>query len=498
MSNCSRVELGPIFTSQLTKLTTVTFLNIEELKLQGKALDFYRSTNVLILNVNNLHAGTAKDSIGQNIKNLIIMNSTVTRLKPDHINTKFSPDVLVLLNSKIIAGKVLVKSQQGYVFDVSYKMKLLSVENCTINTTVGAYFIKARSTEVRIKNNDLNLPEAFEPCFDIKGDNITFSRNTINAKTDRTVTLNTTQHLLMENNTFENENSDILQLSFPREGLQSIRLLQSNLNRPKESFIQTKVRELEVKDCYFKFDNEKVFVVEAETFLFSNNHLSKLDTDALEITATEVIKVTGNTFEHCQERVFVDIVPEESTTEVYFDNNTFIQFEDGFLKLPAALEENPSHLHITHTSLLKQCTCLLVHDILTSSTDLQHSMLPRTNLARLHTNDSRRHEELEQLVEQETWCIEPVSGQLTNFPAYLALAPHCTPSLRAPNTPNQPLSAKAQKEGEDSDVLDVEMILIVSLTVGTLLVAIIIAICLFSAIRAKSLNREMRERACSK
>ena len=92
-----------------------------------------------------------------------------------------------------------------------------------------------------------------------------------------------------------------------------------------------------VEECLLKFDNEKAFVVKSENFEFVNNVLEKIDTDAIEVEASRTIRIVGNSFEHAQEKVFVDICPTSETTSVEFLDNTFHQFEDGFLKLSSSL-----------------------------------------------------------------------------------------------------------------------------------------------------------------
>ena len=150
---------------------------------------------------------------------------------------------------------------------------------------------------------------------------------------------------------FKKENSDILDLEFPSEGLERIHLVRSNLSRPKEYFIEAKVRTMLVEECFLKFDNEKAFVVKSEHFEFVNNVLEKMDTDAIEVEASQTIRIVGNSFDHAQEKVFVDILPTLETTSVEFANNTFHQFEDGFLKLPRNLWSNVGRFQLSNLIL---------------------------------------------------------------------------------------------------------------------------------------------------
>ena len=142
-----------------------------------------------------------------------------------------------------------------------------------------------------------------------------------------------------------------MHLEFPPAGLDRIHLTRSNLSRPKEYFIHAKVRTMLVEECLLKFDNEKAFVVESEHFDFLNNELEKIDTDAIEVKASRTIRIVGNIFDHAQEKVFVDILPTFETTLVEFVNNTFHQFEDGFLKLPTSLSSSFGKLHFSNLVL---------------------------------------------------------------------------------------------------------------------------------------------------
>ena len=146
-----------------------------------------------------------------------------------------------------------------------------------------------------------------------------------------------------------------------------------------------------VAECLLKFDNEKAFVVESEHFDFLNNALEKIDTDAIEVKASRTIRIVGNIFDHAQEKVFVDILPTLETTLV-FVNNTFHQFEDGFLKLSTGFFSGFGKLHLSnlvlqvrynannveilcsHTFLYQRpCSCVLGHDIITTDDDTIHS-----------------------------------------------------------------------------------------------------------------------------
>ena len=142
-----------------------------------------------------------------------------------------------------------------------------------------------------------------------------------------------------------------MHLEFPPAGLDRIHLPRSNLSRPKEYFIHAKVRTMLVEQCLLKFDNEKAFVVESEHFDFLNNRLEKIDTDAIEVKASRTIRIVGNIFDHAQEKVFVDILPTFETTLLEFINNTFHQFEDGFLKLPTGFFSGIGKLHLSNLVL---------------------------------------------------------------------------------------------------------------------------------------------------
>ena len=71
----------------------------------------------------------------------------------------------------------------------------------------------------------------------------------------------------------------------------------------------------------------------------------------VEVKGSRTIRIVGNIFDHAQEKVFVDILPTFETTLVEFVNNTFHQFEDGFLKLPTSLSSSFGKLHFSNLVL---------------------------------------------------------------------------------------------------------------------------------------------------
>ena len=115
-------------------------------------------------------------------------------------------------------------------------------------------------------------------------------------------------------------------------------------------------------------DNENLFNINAETVIFKDNDVHAVVTEAININVADHADVVENYFEHLQRESFYFIQPTSNMTRITFSNNTFENFELGFLKINSELLGNAEGPRIVfeNLTLKKSCDCTLSHNIICS------------------------------------------------------------------------------------------------------------------------------------
>ena len=119
--------------------------------------------------------------------------------------------------------------------------------------------------------------------------------------------------------------------------------------------------------------------ISADEFLFANNQVESIITEAFNITVSDVAKIINNSFEHLQRQSFTRIRPAPGNlmSELKIINNDFHNFEPGFLQLSHDWDDS-GLLTLVQINLHKACDCNL--DLanakkLNSSQDLENKLL---------------------------------------------------------------------------------------------------------------------------
>ena len=370
-------------------------------------------------------------------------------------------------------------------------MTLVVVEDSTVYTSLTVSFMKITAKTVLVQKNQLNLAGGVRSDVQLAGDHIVFSHNKVVALIDRAVELTPSTSLLLEDNQVDREN--ILELMFPEHKLDSINILRSALGvaqeRLKKNFIKAKVSSLKIEGCYLQIDNEGVFVVESDNFILKNNHLVNMATSAFEVKVYESFQALNNTFDHCKKKAFFDISPMMNVTQMMMINNTFLNPEDGFLKLSPAFELNMDNLAINNLSIYKPCSCDLPHNMITDIKTEQKSL----SMSLVNKTSNKSQLDLERVLFQSIWCIDRKSNELTNL---ISLS-SCL-SLHRTNLPNGDAgeATKAREATEATEAseaaeatkppqaTDQDLTWVLGLFLGLLILAII-GLCIFFAIRSR-------------
>ena len=140
-------------------------------------------------------------SVGKNVTNLAIINSTVLKLKPSNIADTFSPNTLILNGSTFVNDRILA-ARKTIVFHTKQPMSLLVIEKCMITFGDKTSFIKNKSLNVKVVRNKFSSADSLKPGMDITGDNIVFRYNNIDTTIKGKIKLMTRRSLKLGENTF--------------------------------------------------------------------------------------------------------------------------------------------------------------------------------------------------------------------------------------------------------------------------------------------------------
>ena len=357
-------------------------------------------------------------SVGKNVVNLAIINSTVLKLKPSNIADTFSPNALILNGSMFVNDRILA-ARKTIVFHTKQPMSLLVIEKCTIAFGDKTSFIKSTALNVKVVKNKFSSAESLKPGMDITGNNIVFKQNKIDTTITGKIKLMTIRSLKMEANTFKENKTEALDLTFPKEQISSISLTDENLGRTKKNFIVANVSSIIIKNCYVELDEENSFIINAHNFTLANSEVDTMKRNAMNIQADETIQIQGNTFVHCQKKAFFKILPRQNSTKVIFINNFFVNFEKGFLQ-PPEIEYNLNNLELSNITLNEDCSCHLAHNIIAEPKELlmrlaTNEEMQKLNLSLVHKTSVQSHLDLEKLLVHTINCIDTNSSELTDL-----------------------------------------------------------------------------------
>ena len=90
---------------------------------------------------------------------------------------------------------------------------------------------------------------------------------------------------------------------------------------------------LEVSGCRMTLENDEILKLTVNKFIFVNNDVEVLVTEALMLTVSELARIANNTFQHLQLKSFTNVSPLAKSSVLEIRNNRIENFESGFLIL---------------------------------------------------------------------------------------------------------------------------------------------------------------------
>ena len=140
-----------------------------------------------------------------------------------------------------------------------------------------------------------------------------------------------------------------------------VKISRSNLGRIKSNFMSgIELRKnLEISESTMKLDGEHILNITARKFIFRQNYVESLITEALNVSVTEEAAITDNIFDHLQSQSLANIKPKTQMSKLDFLNNSFQAFERGFLEVHPDWD-NSEMLALDKINLRVPCDCNLI------------------------------------------------------------------------------------------------------------------------------------------
>lgn len=270
-----------------------------------------------------------------------------------HPNNFFLHRVKVSNANKKGLLKLLFKFEEDQTLD---RLEIASCDLGQLNFT----FAQGAFNFINLTNNILTVDH--EKAMNLRAvENLEVRNNVVQSlENGGKLSLQVESRVSIENNTFENYDNethfDILDLEFG-QSLQSVQITNSNLGRIKSNFmLDVTVSQMEMSfNKMMKLDGENILTIVVKDFIFSNNQVEAVITEAFNVEVSNEMQISNNNFEHIQDKTFQNIKPQSSNSKLSIINNTFESYELGFKEL----NPNWSHVKLERIHLNVNCDCRL-------------------------------------------------------------------------------------------------------------------------------------------
>ena len=138
--------------------------------------------------------------------------------------------------------------------------------------------------------------------------------------------------------------------------METIKIQNTNLGEMRGRFItEIELESLHISGCRMTLENEDILELSVNRFIFVNNLVEVLVTEALQLRVSELALIVNNTFQHLQLKSFTDVAPLTKSSAMEIKSNSVENFESGFL----IINQNWKNLEIENLRLEKRCDCHL-------------------------------------------------------------------------------------------------------------------------------------------
>ena len=304
-------------------------------------------------------------SVGGEIENFAVLHSNIVWPSPGAFN--FSENLKALYLQKVTVSEANRKGLLKTLFNFTHTVHKLEISDCDLGR-VNYSLVRGDFVFANISNNEWTLSEG--RALDISGFSVNMKDNNIRVPVsgsgDIKMRIRENGSLTLQNNRIEFSEEEartmfeVMEIKFS-DFINFVKISRSNLGRIKSNFMSgIELREnLEISESSMKLDGEHVLNITARKFIFSQNHVEALITEALDVSVSEEATITDNIFEHLQSQSLRNIKPKTQMSKLEFLNNSFQAFERGFLEVHPDWD-NSEMLALDKINLRVPCDCNLI------------------------------------------------------------------------------------------------------------------------------------------
>lgn len=327
-------------------------------------------------------------------------------------NMFFNLSLETLLLKKVQFTRVNPKGGIRTLFNVKSDLDILEISDCNLGT-LNYTFLKAKTMKTKINNNDFTLDH--DNAFIIEARNLSIAQNKIKkVKGSMEFTSYGVNSLVeIESNEVKfsaqsREKDNIFHLNFEAgQRVRTLKIENTYLGKLNRKFISDiSVDTLEISGCWLTLENEDILDLSVRRFLFVNNRVEIIVSEALQLRVGELGQIANNSFQHVQLKSFSRLAPTPASSvppRLEIKNNWIENFESGFL----IIQQNWIKLQLENIFLNKSCDC-------------QFNIFTKDQLQVINKDV------LIQAVDQSTYCTD-VKMELVNFYDYSN--DHCTEKI---------------------------------------------------------------------
>ena len=304
-------------------------------------------------------------SVGGEIENFAILHSNIVWPSPGAFH--FSENLKGLYLQKVKVSEANRKGLLKTLFNFTHTVPKLEISESDLGH-LNYSLVRGDFVFANISNNEWTLSEG--KALDISGFSLNMKDNRITlpeaGSGDIKMKIRENGSLTLQNNRIEFSEEgartmfEVMEIKFS-DLINFVKISRSNLGRIKSNFMSgIELREnLEISESSMKLDGEYILNITARKFIFTQNHVEALITEALDVSVSEEATITDNIFEHLQSQSLRNIKPKTQMSKLEFLNNSFQAFERGFLEVHPDWD-NSEMLALDKINLRVPCDCNLI------------------------------------------------------------------------------------------------------------------------------------------
>ena len=307
-------------------------------------------------------------SVGGEIENFAVLRSNISWPSPRAFN--FSKNLKGLYLKQVKMSDTNRRGLLKTLLNFDHTVTTLEISECDLGN-LNYTLVRGDFVFANISGNEWTLSQG--RALDISGYSVNMKDNIISVSGagngDIEMRIRENGSLTMQSNRLEFAEAEATRPMFEvmaikfSDFINFVKISGSNLGRIKSNFMSgIELRKnLEISEATMKLDGENILNITTRKFIFRQNYVEALITEALNVSVSEEATITDNIFDHLQSQsLLANIKPKTQMSKLTFLNNSFQSYERGFLEVHPDWD-NSEMLALDKINLRVPCDCNLLH-----------------------------------------------------------------------------------------------------------------------------------------